>query len=145
MSKPQDLQVGYKKPPVHSRFKPGQSGNPLGRPKKTSVGFELVAELHRKVTVRENGLEHKMSKAAALAKSLVARALAGDMRAVSHLIRLLPAQFQAPADIVDESFSGTDAAVLERFIERRLAAISEAKNSKEVPETQTRTKDNENE
>ena len=28
-----DGQVGYRKPPVHTRFKPGQSGNPKGRPK----------------------------------------------------------------------------------------------------------------
>src|SRR5215510_10011610 len=27
--------VGFRKPPVHSRFKPGQSGNPAGRPKGT--------------------------------------------------------------------------------------------------------------
>ena len=28
-------QVGYGKPPVHSRFKPGHSGNPKGRPNET--------------------------------------------------------------------------------------------------------------
>ena len=29
-------EVGYKKPPLNSQFKPGQSGNPAGRPAKTS-------------------------------------------------------------------------------------------------------------
>jgi hypothetical protein len=28
-----DSRVGYKRPPQHSKFKPGQSGNPKGRPK----------------------------------------------------------------------------------------------------------------
>ena len=28
-----DYKVGYKKPPLHSRFKKGQSGNPRGRPR----------------------------------------------------------------------------------------------------------------
>ena len=28
-----DYEVGYGKPPKHSRFKPGQSGNPKGRPR----------------------------------------------------------------------------------------------------------------
>lgn len=29
----EDQPVGYKKPPIHSQFKPGVSGNPKGRPK----------------------------------------------------------------------------------------------------------------
>jgi hypothetical protein len=36
----------YRNPPEHSRFKPGKSGNPLGRPKKRkSVADELSEEL----------------------------------------------------------------------------------------------------
>ena len=31
-----DFPIGYKKPPLETRFKPGQSGNPSGRPKKNS-------------------------------------------------------------------------------------------------------------
>ena len=31
---PDDDKVGYGKPPKHSRFQPGRSGNPRGRPKK---------------------------------------------------------------------------------------------------------------
>ena len=136
--------VGYKKPPMHSRFQPGQSGNPRGRPKKASVGTELVAELNRTVTVRENGAEHKMSKAKALAKSLVARALAGDMRSVAHLIRLLPVQFQAPPNSGDASLDAADAAALERFVERRLAVTQEATSLKprvRTPNAQKETGD----
>ena len=114
MTQSHDFPVGYKKPPVHSRFKPGRSGNPRGRPKKSTVGFELVQELNRSITIRENGTEQKATKAAALAKSLVARALGGDMRAVAHLIRLLPLQFQPPSEAVDTEVSAFDAAVLQR-------------------------------
>lgn len=142
MTQSGEFPVGYKKSPLHSRFRPGQSGNPRGRPKQISVGFEIVAELHRKVTVRENGVEQKLSKAAALAKSLVARALARDMRAVSHLIRLLPAQFQAPPEAVNPEFSATDAATLERFFQRRLAAVTDVANSNSKPETLNPKKEN---
>jgi hypothetical protein len=37
-----DYEVGYRRPPKHTRFKPGQSGNPLGRPK---IGPSLKADL----------------------------------------------------------------------------------------------------
>ena len=37
--------VGYKRPPVHSRFKPGQSGNPGGKPKGPTLLGEINAEL----------------------------------------------------------------------------------------------------
>ena len=132
MTQSGDFPVGYKKPPIHSRFKSGKSGNPRGRPKKSTVGFELVQELNRCITIRENGTEQKATKAAALAKSLVARALGGDMRAVAHLIRLLPLQFQPPSEAVDTEVSAFDAAVLQRFFERQLkgSSLSHTANEK---------------
>ena len=36
-----DSRVGYKRPPVHSRFQKGQSGNPRGRPKVMRGGSYL--------------------------------------------------------------------------------------------------------
>jgi hypothetical protein len=46
--------VGYCQPPKHSRFKPGQSGNPSGRPKsRPSFGKELVAKLLMSVPDRD--------------------------------------------------------------------------------------------
>lgn len=141
MSNRHNPDVGYKKPPLHSRYRPGQSGNPRGRPKKASVGFELVAELNRKVTVRENGVDQKLSKAAALAKSLIARALAGDMRAIAHLIRLLPAQFHAPPKLGEQSVEANDAVVLERFIQRRLTQINDFASSNSEIETPNLEKD----
>ncbi|MFM2257093.1 MAG: hypothetical protein RIQ28_940, partial [Pseudomonadota bacterium] len=34
--KPGDYEVGYCKPPVATRFKPGQSGNPAGAKRKVA-------------------------------------------------------------------------------------------------------------
>ena len=59
MDDPRDYEVGYGKPPVHSRFKPGQSGNPKGRrTRKTepaSLLAEILKELNAVVTINENG------------------------------------------------------------------------------------------
>ena len=41
-----DEKVGYRRPPKKSRFKPGQSGNPKGRPKGTkNLKRDLIEEL----------------------------------------------------------------------------------------------------
>jgi len=37
-----EYSIGFKKPPKHARFKPGQSGNPKGRPKKTDTMADVL-------------------------------------------------------------------------------------------------------
>ena len=46
--------ANYRKPPLHTRFKKGQSGNPRGRPAQNLPAL-LAAALNEKVTVTENG------------------------------------------------------------------------------------------
>lgn len=77
-----DYGVGYAKPPKHSQFKPGQSGNPKGG-KKPVLGIdELVdAELDKQTAVKVGGEVVKLAKRQALAKRIVADALAGDRHA----------------------------------------------------------------
>ncbi|CAA2142220.1 DUF5681 domain-containing protein [Hyphomicrobium sp. ghe19] len=79
--------VGYGKPPKHSRFKPGQSGNPKGRP-KGARGFkaELDDELRQLITVTEAGRTWKLNKRRAIIKSLIAKALKGDPRALQLIL-----------------------------------------------------------
>ncbi|MBN9437466.1 DUF5681 domain-containing protein [Bosea sp. (in: a-proteobacteria)] len=61
---PKGYEVGHGRPPVATRFKPGQSGNPKGRPKASKNLSTLAREkLQAKVSVRENGRERRMSKA----------------------------------------------------------------------------------
>lgn len=61
---PKDYEVGHGRPPVASRFKPGQSGNPKGRPKASENLSTLAREkLQAKIPVREGGRERRMSKA----------------------------------------------------------------------------------
>ena len=81
--------VGYGCPPVHSQFKPGQSGNPSGRAKggqnlKTLFNKILIEE----VSLREGAGVKKVSKAEAVLRGVVLGALKGDPRSMAMLLRL---------------------------------------------------------
>src|SRR5260370_31334050 len=58
-----DYEVGYGKPPLHTRFKKGQSGNPRGRPRGAKNFTSLVSDaLDQRVVVTENGKRREISK-----------------------------------------------------------------------------------
>lgn len=80
--------VGYKKPPKHTQFKSGQSGNPRGRPKGTrNLATDLKEELQEKILVTEGGKQRETTKQRAMIKSLLAKALKGDVRAIGVLLK----------------------------------------------------------
>ena len=83
-------EVGYKKPPRHSQFKPGQSGNPRARRKQADDFASLFTEtLNETVTITENGQRRKISKGELLVKQVVDRAAKGDPKAFPSLFRLM--------------------------------------------------------
>jgi hypothetical protein len=80
-----DDAVGYKRPPSHTRFRPGHSGNPTGRPKrKPTFQAALLQELA--ATMPDRDPQRAGSKLQALVKTLVDTAIAGDARAQSLLV-----------------------------------------------------------
>jgi hypothetical protein len=86
-SKPSDYVVGYGRPPRHTRFQPGRSGNPKGRP-NGSKNFSTVfsEELAQPVTVTENGQRRRMPKRQALAKQVIDKAVRNDLKAVALVL-----------------------------------------------------------
>src|SRR5271165_916150 len=79
--------VGYKKPPRHTQFKPGQSGNVKGRP-KGAKNFATVfqEELCVPIEVTENGKRKRISKRQAIAKQHINKAVAGDPKAAAIVL-----------------------------------------------------------
>jgi hypothetical protein len=86
-SSEQGYDIGYQKPPKSTQFKAGKSGNPKGRP-KGSQNFSSVInkELNTVVTLTENGVHKKVKKKQVVAKQLVNKAAAGDLKATSLLL-----------------------------------------------------------
>jgi Family of unknown function (DUF5681) len=95
-SRDSDYQVGYGKPPQHTRFKRGESGNPTGRPKGSkNLTTLLEKELKQRVVVTENGRRRRITKQEAMVKHLVNKAVSGDrplMQLLLDEIRLLEAR-----------------------------------------------------
>jgi hypothetical protein len=110
-------EVGYGKPPKDTRFKPGQSGNPRGRPKGRLNASEVLSrELDQKVSVREGGTTVRMSKRDAAIKRLVADAIGGKKYALDVVFAHERALAEASGAAVHHS--DEDAAILERFLAR---------------------------
>jgi hypothetical protein len=87
---PGNYEVGYRKPPRHTRFKPGQSGNPRGRPKaEKSLGAALNDALKAKVKMRRNGKERVVSGIQAFALRVVTDAIQGKASAQKMLVALI--------------------------------------------------------
>jgi hypothetical protein len=85
-----DYEVGYGKPPRHTRFVKGQSGNPRGRPSGTKNFTTLLNEaLNETVIVTENGGRRKVSKRQAILTQLVNRSATADLRAIKLLFDIV--------------------------------------------------------
>ncbi len=81
--------VGYGKPPVEHRFKPGQSGNRKGRPRGAKSTATLLRELlERKIEVRTGDTVRKISVREAMLTRFAEAALKGDTKAAAFLLQL---------------------------------------------------------
>src|SRR3979411_1231257 len=81
--------IGYGCPPVHSQFKPGQSGNPSGRSKGSQNLKTLFNKvLDEEISLREGADVKRITKAEAIVRGVVVGALKGDSRNTAILFRL---------------------------------------------------------
>jgi hypothetical protein len=83
---PEAYTVGYKRPPLQHRFKPGQSGNAKGRPRSAlNAATILDKELKALVTVTSNGKKQQLSKRDVMIRQLSNKAAEGNLKALEYL------------------------------------------------------------
>ena len=116
-----DYDVGYGKPPVSTRFKPGQSGNPKGRPKGTrNFKTDLREELDSKIRIQEGQQGLVISKQQVLIKRMLESATKGNMRAMQILMGVIPKYFglEDTAE-AEKTLSEADKEILGEFFRKR--------------------------
>jgi Family of unknown function (DUF5681) len=121
MAKPEkaDYAVGYGRPPEHTRFRKGQSGNPKGRPRHArNLHTELLEELSEEIQVKEGGRTVRVTKLRALLKAAIGKAAAGDMRALALILDKAALLGSADPEASETNEAPEDTAILEAFRRR---------------------------
>jgi hypothetical protein len=120
--------IGYGKPPKHTQFTKGRSGNARGRPKGTlNLATVLQRTLREKVVINENGSRKTITKLEAAITQLVNKAASGDGHAVRYLCQLvISAEERSGVAEPVTQFSDTDQKVMDNVLKRFQQTLREA-------------------
>jgi hypothetical protein len=129
-----DYKVGYGRPPDHTRFKKGQTGNPKGRPKGHANAKTIASRvISERVTMREGDKAREMTKLEGLLQAHLVKAIKGDARSASMVIGFL-ARLGLLADTEPETIttlSDEDQAILAEYVQSQTGAAG-ANTSKDL-------------
>ena len=123
-----DYEVGYGKPPPHTRFVKGQSGNPRGRPPGAKdIKTLLTKALNELVIVTDNGGRRKVSKREAIVTQLVNRSAKADFKAIQILLGMLrDIESDTDPHSADPTYTEADEQIIQRIQARYLGRKSES-------------------
>jgi hypothetical protein len=122
-----EYEIGYGRPPVASRFQPGRSGNPRGRPKGLKSISQLLQEaLHRRVVVNENGRQRRIRFQDAIIQGLVNDAARRNHNALRLLFSVLDRYGPSSETAIDAIGLGADDSAI---IASYLAALQEGQRN----------------
>ena len=112
-----DYEVGYGKPPPHTRFVKGQSGNSRGRPRGAkNIKTLLTKALNELVVVTDNGGRRKVSKREAIITQLVNRSAKADFKAIQILLGMIrDIESDTDPHSSDPTFTEADQQIIQRL------------------------------
>jgi Family of unknown function (DUF5681) len=93
----EDPDVGYRRPPMTTRFRKGRSGNSAGRPPGRHRKAPYEAVLGQMVTIREDGAERRVTAERAFLLQLAKRGVEGDSVAARASLAMLEDARQSQA------------------------------------------------
>lgn len=112
--------VGYCRPPKATRFKPGQSGNPKGRPKGAMNTLRLLdGIISKKVSATIDGAPIRISKKQAMLLRLANSAASGDLKSMQILlpyILQIDEKKATRAHMQADDITSTDREILNKYL-----------------------------
>jgi Family of unknown function (DUF5681) len=113
------FEIGFGKPPEHSRFRKGRSGNPKGRPKgRRNLATVLERTLQEKVVINEHGVRRTVTKLEAAVKQLVNKAASGDLAALRQLTALAGSDAEQSIETPSSQLADVDQEILQGVLKR---------------------------
>jgi hypothetical protein len=110
-----------RRPPQGRRFKPGTSGNPGGRPKGSrNLRTELEQIMRKPIAIREGGKRKSITRQLAMLRTLIDKALHGDLRAISSITNIVLKREPDSSEqaVREEALSEVDAEIVSDFLRR---------------------------
>jgi hypothetical protein len=119
-----DYEVGFGKPPIETRFRPGQSGNPKGRPKRAKDTRTIAQSvLNHPVAVIEGGVRKTKTLREVSLRKVAEKAASGELKSLGFLLAVAREDEAASGHVADDAaVAAADDEVIRAYLQRRTDA-----------------------
>jgi len=122
-----DDEIGFKRPPKGTRFKPGRSGNPNGRPRgRKNLTTDLAALMTKRIPIRKDGELRHVTGQEALLLRLFEKAVGGDLKASAQIFAMvMKTDNQDLAEPAPQAVTDKDREIIKDFLRRNVTSLNQ--------------------